>query len=276
MPVIYLAANQAPARARHQSRQLCPGGDPARSTLQTALRLMCAPRVLKYAGARPAARDTVDARIVSQAAAGSLKIIDSPADVGGLPDQPPVQQAAEIPTAPFDPSGQAGLLRIEAWLCQRHLDLGGQATPRMSARAFGLSHASSSARLTREMKMEQHDDKVWIGGVPVDRLTSGQWCQHDDHRLAAQARDDPRRPRSVTTVNGQVVSLFTENRDFREAVLATDHIAADGMSVVFASTPGHAKSRCRNGSPPPTGSTPPPRPLRATACVSISWAPPRK
>jgi hypothetical protein len=85
--------------------------------------------VLKYAGAGPAARDAVDARIVSQAAAGSLRIIDQPADVGGLPDQTPVQQAAEIPTAPFDPSGQAGLLRIEAWLCQRHRDLGGQATP---------------------------------------------------------------------------------------------------------------------------------------------------
>ena len=82
--------------------------------------------------------------------------------------------------------------------------------------------------------MEQYDDKVWIGGVPVDRLTSGQWCKMmitDWQRK----REISAPPKVVTTVNGQVVSLFTENRDFREAILATDHIAADGMSVVFAS-----------------------------------------
>ena len=83
--------------------------------------------------------------------------------------------------------------------------------------------------------MTQIDDgKVWIGGVPVDRLTSGQWCklmisdwQKKRERAAA--------PKVVTTVNGQVVSLFTEDPAYRDAVLATDHIAADGMSVVFAS-----------------------------------------
>lgn len=82
--------------------------------------------------------------------------------------------------------------------------------------------------------MEQVDDKVWIGGVPVDRLTSGQWCKlmiSDWQRK----REEFVPPKVVTTVNGQVVSLFLENRDFREAVLATDHVAADGMSVVFAS-----------------------------------------
>jgi len=83
--------------------------------------------------------------------------------------------------------------------------------------------------------MTQIDDgKVWIGGVPVDRLTSGQWCklmisdwQKKRERAAA--------PKVVTTVNGQVVPLFTDDAAYRDAVLATDHIAADGMSVVFAS-----------------------------------------
>jgi exopolysaccharide biosynthesis WecB/TagA/CpsF family protein len=36
-------------------------------------------------------------------------------------------------------------------------------------------------------------------------------------------------------VNGQVIALFAENAEFRRAVLETDYVAADGMSVVFAS-----------------------------------------
>lgn len=79
-----------------------------------------------------------------------------------------------------------------------------------------------------------HDNRVWVGGVPVERYTSGQWCKlliSDWQRKRHEAVP----PKVVTTVNGQVVSLFTENADFRNAVLNTDHIAADGMSVVFAS-----------------------------------------
>jgi exopolysaccharide biosynthesis WecB/TagA/CpsF family protein len=78
------------------------------------------------------------------------------------------------------------------------------------------------------------DNRVWVGGVPVERYTSGQWCKlliSDWQRKKREAVP----PKVVTTVNGQVVSLFTENSEFRKAVLNTDHIAADGMSVVFAS-----------------------------------------
>lgn len=125
---IYLSGNQAPAGAVTNRGNFALAAAPP-VTLDIKPPADVRGAVLKYAGARPAARDVVDARIVSEAAAGSLKIIDKPADAGGLPDQPPVQQAAQIPAAPFDPSGQAGLLRIEAWLCQRHRDVGGQATP---------------------------------------------------------------------------------------------------------------------------------------------------
>lgn len=125
---IYLADNQAPAGAVTNRGNFALASTPA-VTVDIKPPADVRTSVLKYAGARPAARDAVDARIVSAATAGRLRIIDTPADVGGLPDQPPVQQAAEVPAAPFGPSGQAGLLRIEAWLCQRHRDVGGQATP---------------------------------------------------------------------------------------------------------------------------------------------------
>ncbi|HKY18280.1 MAG TPA: hypothetical protein VJL82_05050 [Rhizomicrobium sp.] len=85
--------------------------------------------VLRDAGARPAARDAVDARIVSQAAQGTIRIIDDPAEVGGLPPSAPVHNAAAVPANPFDVSGRSDLLRIEAWLCQRHREVGGPATP---------------------------------------------------------------------------------------------------------------------------------------------------
>ena len=84
------------------------------------------------------------------------------------------------------------------------------------------------------MVADVDNSKVWIGGVPVDRLTSGQWCKlmiSDWQRKRGHFAP----PKVVTTVNGQVVSLFKEDAAYREAVLSTDHVAADGMSVVFAS-----------------------------------------
>jgi exopolysaccharide biosynthesis WecB/TagA/CpsF family protein len=83
-------------------------------------------------------------------------------------------------------------------------------------------------------ELDSQDNRVWVGGVPVERFTSGQWCKlmiSDWQRKRREAIA----PKVVTTVNGQVVSLFAENPDFHEAMLKTDHVAADGMSVVFAS-----------------------------------------
>jgi len=85
------------------------------------------------------------------------------------------------------------------------------------------------------MTAQVDNSKVWIGGVPVDRLTSGQWCKLMISDWQKKKREGLASPKVVTTVNGQVVSLFTENADYRKAVLSTDHVAADGMSVVFAS-----------------------------------------
>jgi exopolysaccharide biosynthesis WecB/TagA/CpsF family protein len=82
--------------------------------------------------------------------------------------------------------------------------------------------------------MAHLDDCVWIGGVPVSRFTAAQWCElmvGDWQRKRAGGA----RPKVVTTVNGQVISLATQDAVYRDALLQTDHIAADGMSVVFAS-----------------------------------------
>jgi hypothetical protein len=70
--------------------------------------------VLRDAGARP--RDAVDARVIADVEAGSGRIIDSPAQVGGLPMVAPVTRPLEPPP---DPSGDAdgdGYTNLEEWL----------------------------------------------------------------------------------------------------------------------------------------------------------------
>jgi exopolysaccharide biosynthesis WecB/TagA/CpsF family protein len=83
-------------------------------------------------------------------------------------------------------------------------------------------------------ELDPADNRVWIGGVPVHRLTSGQWCRQMLADWKRKQRQDLP-PKVATTVNGQVIALFAENANFRRAILNTDYIAADGMSVVFAS-----------------------------------------
>jgi hypothetical protein len=84
--------------------------------------------VLRYAGSRPGRRDAVDAAIVAGVENGTGRIIDDPAQVGGLPDAPPVTRVADVPAEPFAPAAD-GQLRIEAWLCARGQALGAAPTP---------------------------------------------------------------------------------------------------------------------------------------------------
>lgn len=85
--------------------------------------------VMRFAGARPNARDAEDTRILNGVKSGKSKIIDDPSQVGGLPQSPQVQAVAEVPLQPFAPSSLPGQLRIEAWLCEKHLQVGGPPTP---------------------------------------------------------------------------------------------------------------------------------------------------
>jgi hypothetical protein len=129
---IYLSGNQAPAG---------PVTNKGNFTLATVPPVTgpAAPPgdvrawVLGHAGAWPANRDPVDSRIVAGITAGTSRIIDNPSEVGGLPEPAMRQGAPAIPDAPFSPAAQPGLLRIEAWLCQRHFALGGPQTPECPA-----------------------------------------------------------------------------------------------------------------------------------------------
>ncbi len=58
-----------------------------------------AERTLRTAGARPARRDPIDARIVQSVIRGDGRIIDSEEDVGGYPVRPPTARALVVPEA---------------------------------------------------------------------------------------------------------------------------------------------------------------------------------
>lgn len=72
--------------------------------------------VLADAGARPARRDAVDARVVAEVEAGSGRIIDSPSQVGGLPSLMPVTRSLEPPAAPNGDDDGDGYTNLEEWL----------------------------------------------------------------------------------------------------------------------------------------------------------------
>ena len=82
-------------------------------------------RALHYAGSRPARRNAIDQRIIDDVKSNRGRIIDLPAEVGGLTKIAKTEGVARTPRFPFSPSGIKGLLRIEAWLCLEHLSVGG-------------------------------------------------------------------------------------------------------------------------------------------------------
>ena len=72
--------------------------------------------VLNNAGARPAERDTVDARVVAEVQAGEGGIIDSQNEVGGWPDLPSTTRSLELPANPQADDDGDGYTNLEEWL----------------------------------------------------------------------------------------------------------------------------------------------------------------
>lgn len=71
-----------------------------------------AEHVLSHAGARPAARDAIDRRIVETVRSGGGRIIDSQAEVGGYPAPEPTRRSLDVPAE-----------NRPAWLEQLHREL---------------------------------------------------------------------------------------------------------------------------------------------------------
>jgi hypothetical protein len=74
--------------------------------------------VLAYAGARPADRDQVDARVTNGARAGTGRIIDSPSQVGGWPTLAQNTRAFVTPANPSGDNDGDGYTNLEEVLHQ--------------------------------------------------------------------------------------------------------------------------------------------------------------
>jgi len=77
------------------------------------------------AGSRPSRRNAIDLRILKGAQDKTGRIIDLPRQVGGLKDVGAARHILRVPKHPFSRSGNRGMLRIEAWLCLEHFNVGG-------------------------------------------------------------------------------------------------------------------------------------------------------
>jgi len=84
--------------------------------------------VLRYAGSRPSKRNAVDARLIDDIAHGRERIIDDPGEGGGVAVPSEVRGRLDIPPDP-DGATQLGMSRLAAWLCLKHLEVGGPPTP---------------------------------------------------------------------------------------------------------------------------------------------------
>ncbi len=72
--------------------------------------------VLGSAGARPASRDAVDTRVIADVYAGTGRIIDTQAQVGGWPESPETHRPLELPDDPHGDDDDDGYTNVEEWL----------------------------------------------------------------------------------------------------------------------------------------------------------------
>ncbi|WP_188062701.1 WecB/TagA/CpsF family glycosyltransferase [Sphingobium sp. KCTC 72723] len=101
------------------------------------------------------------------------------------------------------------------------------------AKAMATHGRVSRTRRTRAVSTPGRGERVVIGGIAVNNLSSAQWCALllDDWK----SRKPGDKAKVVTTINGQVLSLSGSDMEFKAALEQADDIAADGMSVVKAS-----------------------------------------
>ncbi|HKG90700.1 MAG TPA: Ig-like domain-containing protein [Gemmatimonadaceae bacterium] len=85
--------------------------------------------VLAGAGARPADRDAVDARVVNEVRTRTGRIIDSQNDVGGWPALAPTTRVLALPANPGGDDDGDGYTNLEEWLHRLAAEVEGRPAP---------------------------------------------------------------------------------------------------------------------------------------------------
>ncbi|MBD3321131.1 MAG: hypothetical protein GF350_08570 [Chitinivibrionales bacterium] len=79
--------------------------------------------VLSNVGPRPLDRDTVERRVIRDVVNGSGEIIDSPSEVGGLPDHTMTNRVLDIPSSPHADDDNDGYTNVEELLHEMAAEL---------------------------------------------------------------------------------------------------------------------------------------------------------
>jgi hypothetical protein len=77
------------------------------------------PEILESVGARPAARNPIDARVIAGIREGSGKIIENEMSVGGWPLLPMTNKRNSLPVSTSTLADTAVLAAVGSWLCQQ-------------------------------------------------------------------------------------------------------------------------------------------------------------
>jgi hypothetical protein len=77
------------------------------------------PEILETAGARPAARNPIDARVIAGIRDGSGSIIENEKSVGGWPPIPLTNRRNSLPVSTSTIADIAALSAVRSWLCQQ-------------------------------------------------------------------------------------------------------------------------------------------------------------
>ena len=80
---------------------------------------MVYPDILTLAGARPAARDAIGARVVAGIRDGSERAIDNESSAGGWPALPSTTRPTAVPLSTMTVHDAADLSALAAWLCRQ-------------------------------------------------------------------------------------------------------------------------------------------------------------
>lgn len=76
---------------------------------------------------------------------------------------------------------------------------------------------------------------VRVGGLPITALTRKDWATSIVAEALARRQGERRPPLYLTSANGNVISRYARDPQFRDLVDSADAIDADGQSVVIAS-----------------------------------------
>ncbi|MFC0205087.1 WecB/TagA/CpsF family glycosyltransferase [Novosphingobium soli] len=91
------------------------------------------------------------------------------------------------------------------------------------------------ARVLETAEFYTQPGTLYVGGLPIVRLTSEQMCQVMVHDTARARTGLLKRPRVITSANGNTIAMYHSQSAFRALIDQMDVINADGMPLVVAS-----------------------------------------